>query len=145
MALCQPVDECVGSGSVEQLQGAARLDHRVVPSRHHLAMLGLARVAVGRDIAIGALEHHQRGRVARPGRELPDRVGARHMADQGAEFAPIGVEHERDRVGHRCTLFVLRDQQAQWMLAQQLMQHGRAGFFEMGGQVHRGLLGSGRA
>ena len=67
---------------VDRAQPAARLHHHVVPGRHDLAVLGLARVPGRRDVAVRALEDDEGIDVV--ARLRPERVGAR---DVGAQHA----------------------------------------------------------
>ena len=117
---------------VDRGERAARLNHRVVPGRHHLAMLALARVPARRDIGLGPGEDHERlhRRVA------PQRVGARDMAAQRAMRSFVRRELHRDQVGRRA---VGRgdDERGQRPLAHQRDQRLAIGLLEMLGQVHR--------
>jgi hypothetical protein len=122
---------------VDRAQSAAALRDHVVPGRHDLAVLGLARVEARRDVGLRTLEHHQR--IAIGARFAPHRVRARDVRAQDAGAAGrVGIEHERHRVRGQLAGRVLRHQHAERMLAEQGVQHLGAFLYEMGGQVHGG-------
>ena len=71
-------------------------------------------------------------------RLLPERVGARDVGAQHAGRRVVaGVEEERNAVGVDAAGAVLRHQQAERVGGDEVAQHLRTRFGEMGGKVHR--------
>lgn len=107
----------------------------VVPGRHRLAVLAFAGVPVGRHVGLRPAEHHHRGQ--RPHQSLPHRVGARHVTDQSAVFAAVGVQQERNVVDQQFPA-VLHHPGAQRVCAHQRVQSVGVGLFKVGGQIGHG-------
>ena len=121
------------AGVVDHPRHAVRMDDRVVPRRHHLAVLALARVPRRRDVGLRALEDHHRVDAARV--RAPHRVGPRHVRDQRAVLAALGIDQERHVIGEQPAVG-LRDPGTERMRAHQRMQDGQVGFFMGFGDVH---------
>ncbi|MNG18365.1 hypothetical protein D3C84_1024260 [compost metagenome] len=97
----------MGAEAADQLAQARRLvEHRgaapgvhahVVPGRHRLVVARLARVIAGADVGRRAGKDHQR--FGAGGQVAPLRVGPGEVAVQGALFARVGVEQQRQMAG----------------------------------------------
>jgi hypothetical protein len=72
------------------------VDRGKVPGRYHLAALRLGRIPIGRDVAFGALEDHQR--LAAAGKVAAMRIGAREVAFDDA-VASVVLEDRRQMAG----------------------------------------------
>ncbi|MNE50822.1 hypothetical protein D3C80_1454170 [compost metagenome] len=106
---------------------------QVVPGRHHLWVIGFARVVAGADIGIGTGEHQQRFTALR--QILPLVVGARQMGIDGAEFAFGGIDQHR-QVRRQQALLALADQNGQAGVEHVLVQAAEVVFLVGFAVVH---------
>ncbi len=88
-----------GVVAVHDARAAPDVHGDVVPGRHDLAGLLLGRVPGRRDVVLRALEHRQAFLDLR--QLAPLRIAARHVAAQRAVRRAVGIDQERDRIGHQ--------------------------------------------
>ena len=109
---------------------AMRMHDRIVPGRHDFAIDLLGRIERGADVGLRPLKNHHT--FPGLGHRLPDRIGARDVADQTGCSIAVGVDHERQMI----------DEQAgsgrqhpgtQRVGLHQLRERLRIGFLEMSG------------
>ena len=113
-----------------------RVHHLVVPGRHLAVRLVLRWIPVRRDIGILGLEDHQRRRTV--GDLLPEWIGARHVGDQAAFGARLGVQQEGQMIGIQ-TVGALGDQTAERMPVDQSSEDIGTVFGELRRNVQGGL------
>src|SRR5262249_36629574 len=112
------------------LNGSISVNGHVVPGGHHL--LGL--VPGRRDVGVRPGKDGQGGLALR----LPPlRIRPRHVSDQTA-VRPRGPFEEKRQVAGEWQPIDLRDEEAEAVLLDEIVQPGQVGFGEGGGYVHRG-------
>src|SRR5690606_15413876 len=118
---------------VDAAQPAVRMHDLVVPGRHVAVRLPLARVPVGRDVALRATEHDHR--LVALCDLLQQRILARHVGEQRTEAAASGIELEGQVVRIE-PAGTTGDEHAERVLPNDAVQLVEAGFGEGFRQVH---------
>ena len=85
---------------LDEPRQAVRMHHRIVPGGHHLAAVLLGGIPARCHISLRAVEDDHAG----GGPQLPNRIRAGHVADQGAVFAAGGVQVQGQVVDDRLAL-----------------------------------------
>ncbi len=108
--------------------------HRdVVPGRHHLGIVVLARVIAGADVGIRTCKHQQR--LAAALQVLPLAIGSRQVAVDRAELALVGVQQYRQVSGQQAVVAVA-DQGGEAGALHVLVQMLKVVILEGFGDVH---------
>ena len=134
MLASQPTDDAPDELLiVADMDRAVGMDHLVVPGRHAPMCLLLARIPVGRDVAVNATENHEDSVVVP--NVAPNRIRTGNVSDENAASARLFIQQERQVVCFQACRCV-RHQHAQRVVADDAMEFLNPRFGELLRNVH---------